>query len=190
MLCPIHALLVSHYELFKDFTGPSATLIAAIVAAIITFRFGQIQARIARGQAATAKQQADIALDQLRYNLFEKRYEIYQAARNLLQTLTSDALKDDFMVPSLIPIFVKMDEARFFYPPEICDFLSGFDKNVIDLYTLVAERNRTGITDVTRVEIGDKIVNELQRLERLLQSMPARFEADLKFPQLAGSPRR
>jgi hypothetical protein len=99
VLCSIHAWFVSHYDFFKDFTGPGATFVAAIVAAFITFRFGQIQARIAREQTVTARQQADIALDQLRYNLFEKRYEIYQTARDFLQVLTNDALTDDFEVP-------------------------------------------------------------------------------------------
>lgn len=159
-----------------------------IVAAFITFRFGQIQARIAREQAVTARQQADIALDHLRYNLFEKRYEIYQTARDLLQALTNDALKEDFKVPTLLPFLVKLDEARFFYPPAICDFLGGFDKRVTNLHALVANRSRAGISDVERAKIGDKIVDELQRLEKLLQSMPQRFEIDLKFPQLT-SPR-
>jgi hypothetical protein len=189
-LWSIHAWLVCHYEFFKDFAGPVATIFAAAVVAVITFRFGQIQARIAREQAVTAEQQAKVALDQLRYNLFDKRYEIYRTARDLLQTLINDALKKNFVVPSLISFFVKLDEARFFYPPEICKLLNGFDKDVINLYALVAEQNRTGISDLKRAELGDKTVDELKRIEGLLQSLPGLFETDLKFPQLTDTPLR
>jgi hypothetical protein len=97
-------------------------------------------------------------------------------------------LNEDFQVPTLIPFLVKLDEARFFYPPAIRDFLGGFHKDVTNLYVLMANRSRAGISDMERAKIGDKIVDELQRLEKLLQSMPQRFETDLKFPQLT-SPR-
>src|SRR5262245_14401682 len=54
------------YEFFKDFAAPLATVIAAAVAAWITFRFSSRQTEISQSQA-------DIALDKLKFDLFERR---------------------------------------------------------------------------------------------------------------------
>ena len=68
--------------------GPISTLVAAIAASFITWRFASQQAR-------TAKQQADTALDQLRYNLFEKRYAIYNTAKEMIKYIVNQGSAND-----------------------------------------------------------------------------------------------
>jgi Mn2+/Fe2+ NRAMP family transporter len=53
------------YQILKDFAGPAAAIIGAIVAGIITFV-------ISRGQKHIAKSQRDIALDQLKFSLLQE----------------------------------------------------------------------------------------------------------------------
>ena len=69
------------YQVFKDFAGPIATIIAAFAAVSVTWRFAWRQTQI-------AKEQADIAKQKLLHDVFERQYErryrIYRAARKLL----------------------------------------------------------------------------------------------------------
>src|SRR5260370_39604211 len=78
------AWFVAHYEFFHDFAGPIATLVAAIVAAVITFYFNRAQKRIAEEQAKTAKHQANLAAVRLQHDLYNRRFAIFETTRNLL----------------------------------------------------------------------------------------------------------
>ncbi len=71
------AWLTAHYDVIKDFAAPVVTLIAAVIAGLITLTFSRAQTRVSRSQR-------DIALDRLKFDLFEKRYAIYDAAKSLL----------------------------------------------------------------------------------------------------------
>ena len=55
------------YQVFKDFAGPIATIIAAFAAVSVTWRFAWRQTQI-------AKEQADIAKQKL-HDVFERQYE-------------------------------------------------------------------------------------------------------------------
>lgn len=65
------------YQIFKDFAGPIATIIAAFAALSVTAYFAWHQKKI-------AKEQADIAREKLRHDLYERRYRVFDAARKLL----------------------------------------------------------------------------------------------------------
>src|SRR6516164_426944 len=100
------------YDILKDFAGPVVTFIAAVVATSITYVINRNQFRIAQSQR-------DIALDRLKFDLHTKRYEIYEAAKSLLEhiALVNDVKKCD---PGKVRIlYIKLDEARFYFPPEI-----------------------------------------------------------------------
>jgi hypothetical protein len=102
--------------------GPAATIIAAIAAVSVTAYFAWHQKQI-------AKQQANTALDQLRYNLFEKRCSIYEAARKAIE-ITFERCDDDHMPVELNALFLKFDEARFFFSEPICFFLEQLHKDI------------------------------------------------------------
>jgi hypothetical protein len=74
----------SWYDLFHDFAGPVATVIAATAAAVITWYFGRTQARIATSQAAIARKQVELAAVRLQHDLYDRRFAVYNAARTLL----------------------------------------------------------------------------------------------------------
>ena len=60
------------HQLFKDFLGPVATILASIVAAGVTIYFARHQKRI-------AEEQKHIAKRKLRYDLYTRRFEIFNA---------------------------------------------------------------------------------------------------------------
>src|SRR6266436_1005842 len=64
------------YQILHDFAGPVATFVAAVTVAFITFKFGRVQAKIAR-------QQAELASVRLKNDLFDRRFAVFDAARHL-----------------------------------------------------------------------------------------------------------
>lgn len=177
------------YQLLKDFAGPVATIIAAAVAVFVTWRLGRGQQRIAKQQAATARQQANTGLDQLRYNLFEKRYAIYNSAIELIRLLENGAWKDNFNATEIVPYLITLDEARFFFPDDICNFLGALKDNCERLAVAYGDLHRNKDADQSRRRSqADGIAAATTLLKNCRLQMPARFEDVLQFPQLTGRP--
>ena len=152
------------YQAVKDLAGPIATMMAAAIAALITWRFSLRQTQI-------AKQQADTALDQLRYNLFAKRYAIYEAAKELVRLVINESNQKDFTALAVAPYYRTLDEARFFFSDDTCAWLRSLRNDCQKLL----EAQRGG----AQSRLGSSA-----RLVSLLDQMPARFERELQFPQL------
>ena len=68
----------------QPFLVPFVTLIGAISASFIAWRFGTIQAAIANQQAATASAAAATARKKLKFDLFEKRFKVYDDIRQFI----------------------------------------------------------------------------------------------------------
>jgi hypothetical protein len=171
------------YHVLKDFAGPVATIIAATVAVFFTWRIG-------RGQLQIARRQADTALDQLRYNLFEKRYAIYEAARRAI-AIAFAKRDDDKMPEELNELFLRFEESRFFFLPDICLFLEQLQKDIRNfLQENYNDRQSTKgkvITQGLRQVLLEREA-KLRELENALyvtqQNLPKTFEHALAFPQL------
>jgi hypothetical protein len=133
------------YQFAKDFASPIVTLMTAVIALVITYMFGRIQADIAASQR-------DIALDRLKFDLFRNRYEIYEAAKALLEYMPfiHDSVKQD--VSKIRSLYVKMDEARFYFPPDICAVLKEIHDSCERLLHHFTERDTT-------VDIDDREKN-------------------------------
>jgi type II secretory pathway pseudopilin PulG len=159
------------YEILKDFAGPVATIIASITAAFITWRFASWQARIAQQQAETAKQQANTAFDQLRYNLFEKRFAIYNIARELVALVINES---NVQGSDVVPLHAKLNEAEFFFPKDICDWLRKLREDCNNLLIL---RSTVHLPNAPASEIATRST----RLVDTLIEMPHRFEKELGF---------
>jgi type II secretory pathway pseudopilin PulG len=159
------------YEIFKDFAGPVATIIASIAAAGITFYFASRQARMAQQQADTAKQQANTSFDQLRLNLFEKRYAIYSTARELIALVVN---KSTVQGSEVVPLHATLNEAEFFFCPDICDWLRTLREQCNRLLVL---RSTQHLPDAPFSEIATLSTH----LVDLLTEMPRRFENELGF---------
>ena len=154
------------YEILKDFAGPGATVAAAVTAAIITRLFGLRQSKI-------AQQQADTALDQLRYNLFEKRYAIYDSAKELIKLLIGEGMKQDFTAFKVIPHYVILEEARFFFSDDIYGWLRTLRDECQKFLEARADSFVEGGTE------PKEFWGQAGRLVSLLNEMPSRFQTEL-----------
>jgi hypothetical protein len=125
--------------------GPTATIVASVVAVIVTWRLGQSQLRIAEEQKAIAKQQADtarlqaeIAQDRLRFDQFDKRYEIFDSFRQLILIALNESAKKDFSIDVVMPLYRRLHEAPLFFSKETCDFVGTVRKDCQRLFTINA----------------------------------------------------
>jgi hypothetical protein len=150
-------------ELFKDFAGPVATIIASWVAASYVSK-----------QVEIAKTQADT--DQVRYSLFQKRYAIYEDVKQLIKLLVNESHKKEFPAFDVAKHYIVMDEAVFFFSDEICSWLRELQNDCRSLMEArVASEPR-------------KLADCKNRLIKHLESMPERFRNDLAFKQLTRKP--
>jgi hypothetical protein len=83
------------YQIFKDFAGPTATIIAAVAAVSVTAYFAWHQKEI-------AKEQADIAREKLRHDLYERRYRVFDATRKLLCEIAVHRIASDDELRSFV----------------------------------------------------------------------------------------
>jgi hypothetical protein len=181
---------MSWLDFFKTFTGPIATVIASATGAGVAIWFGIIQARIARSQAATSAAQKDIAnaqlkiaFDKLKHDLFGKRYEIYLAAKGVIEAIFNQSPVND-ADPALRKLRLKLDEARFFFPPDTRAFCENIEKNVYEV--LVASRAASGYSEdrPERLELRDRQSKAEIELAGIYAELARRFERDLGFEQL------
>jgi hypothetical protein len=66
---------------------PLIQLITALLAGYIAYKFGSIQASIARQQAATAATAAQTARNRLKFDLFERRMNMYSLVYDYIETV-------------------------------------------------------------------------------------------------------
>jgi len=166
------------YQVLKDFAGPTAAIFGAIAAGFITFV-------ISKGQRRIAQSQRDIALDQLKFNLLQRRYEIYQATKELLEYVPfiSDIRKSDST--KIRTLAVKMDESRFYFPPDICNFLHDTHARCEVFLTRLGQRENINIDDAEKWSaMADALAKDQAALRMNYQSLPEVFEKSLSFQQL------
>lgn len=97
-----------------------APVLAACIAGVVAWKFGAIQAGIARQQAATAAAAAQTAKSKLKLELFERRYELYELTVRTIENL--GILSEDQKVKDLIFLF-EVRKARWIFGPDVQDFL-------------------------------------------------------------------
>jgi len=166
------------YQILKDFAAPAAAVFGAIVAGFITFV-------ISKGQRQIAQSQRDIALDQLKVNLLQRRYEIYQATKELLEYIPfiSDVRKSNST--KIRELSVKMDESRFYFPPDICDFLHDTRARCEVFLTRLGQRDNINTDDAERWSaMADALSKDQAALRMIYESLPKVFEKSLAFRQL------
>lgn len=98
----------------------SAPLLAAVIAGGVAYKFGSMQAGIARQQADTAKAAADTAKNKLKLELFERRLAIYSAAQDAFTSLSyrGDKAEDaDWKFRGAI------QQVFWLFGDDVCDYL-------------------------------------------------------------------
>lgn len=165
------------YDILRDFAGPIVTMIAASIAGLITFTFARLQIRI-------AKSQRDIALDKLKFDLFQKCYEIYQAAKKLIEQVShvSDLKKTD--ANQIRELYVTLDEARFYFSPEIQRHLRVLSGHCEHFFLTLAQRELLSIDDPKWSQTADELAADQAKLREFYAGLPEKFETALAFKQL------
>jgi hypothetical protein len=169
------------YAFFKDFAPPIVTLFAALTAGAITCTFARIQTRI-------AKSQRDIALDRLKFDLFKHRYDIYEAAKLLIEhvSFVSDLDKSEPAKTRLL--YIKLDEARFYFPLEIRAALDAIHSACESFFEHLAERDRINIDNRQEwTRVAELLARDQATLRKLYGDLPKIFEPALAFRQLTSS---
>ena len=167
----------SHYEVLKDFAGPFATVVASIIAAAITVVFAIAQVRI-------AKSQKDIALDKLKSDLFEHRYKIYDAAKNLIEYISSNGDTHKIDRNKIAKFYVTIDEARFYFDLDIQNFLEALTYEAENFITELYGRDNLSTEDPKWTAAGKLLASRLALLRVMYVELPNKFEHALSFTQL------
>jgi hypothetical protein len=171
----------NHYDLLKDFAGPVATTIAAITAIVVTQRFNKRQIEVSRAQR-------DIALDKLKFDLFELRYGIYLAAKDLIEYVSTHQKLNEVDSNHVRSLYVKLDEARFFFDKETIKFLQQMVATAERRFEFMRQRD---LADIDNEDVWSKVVDGLTgcdiSLRELYAEAPEVFETSLRFNQLTKS---
>jgi hypothetical protein len=173
------------YQVLRDFSSPVAAILGALVAGFITYVISQGQKRIAQSQRDVAQSQRDIAFDQLKFNLLQRRYEIYQATKELLEYIPfiSDAKSQD--TNKIRALAVRIDESRFYFPPDICDFLHDVRARCNVFLNRLARRELIHIDDQRQwSQMADALAKDQAALRMIYASLPEVFAKSLAFKQL------
>lgn len=168
------------YAVLKDFAGPLATLIAAITAIVVTALFNRSQLRVAQSQR-------DIAHDRLKYDLFKNRYEIYQTGKALIEyvTLVSGPLQSD--TTKIRNFYIRLDEARFYFPPGIRAVLDEIHDRCEFVFTLLSKRDPDVDDPEEWSRSADALAVQQKALRAIYDNLPKTFEEALAFRQLTTS---
>jgi hypothetical protein len=82
-----------------------------------------------------------------------------------------------------------IDEARFLFPSQICDFLDRVHHDVEDAVLLhMRHIVNKGTPDAQRTQAGDELEEARVRLEVIRRTLPASFEAAMNLTQLSDEP--
>jgi len=156
--------MLALYDFFKDFAGPLAIVIAACVAAWVTFTFSSKQTKIAQTQA-------EIASERLKFDLFERRMRTYDAIREVI----TEIVQHDVVTNELINAYVRAtDKVEFLFGPEIKDYLD-------DLYKTLLQHHAMGATleSLPDLQRSKAIDAQAQRFEKI-SSFYTEFSKRLK----------
>jgi hypothetical protein len=82
-------------------------------------------------------------------------------------------------------LYVKMDEARFYFPPTICNHLAQIQKTCERYLMHLAQRDQINLDNEEAWSDKARQLTEDQRELRIIYAdLPVRFESTLAFQQL------
>jgi hypothetical protein len=161
------------YEFWHDFAGPLATVIASIVAVIVTIHLGRSQARIAQEQARIARQQADLAVIRLRHDLYDRRFALYTSAISLLQRIIQKNNVDDLDIVT----FLRETEtatAQFLLDQNLVEYFNSLWENARRMQRL-NRRIEHEKNDEVRAKLFDDFMEISDWFESQFQVLPEKF---------------
>lgn len=142
---------------------------------MVTQRFNKRQIEFSRAQR-------DIALDKLKFDLFELRYGIYLAAKDLIQYVSIHRELDKVDSNHVRSLYVKLDEARFFFDKETIKFMQEIVATAKRRFELKRQRD---LADIDNEDVWSKLADELTGLEiQIARLVAAISDSDEPLPAL------
>jgi len=142
------------YAFAKDFAAPGATIVAAFVAALITFRFGARQVDIAREQAINAQRQVNLAAVRLQHDLYDRRFRVFEVAR---QFLVNDIYDKVILSGDALFKFTRgVLEAEFLFDDEVISYLTDLRNRAVNLYALNSKFKDERLDQEARAKLADE----------------------------------
>lgn len=155
--------------------GPVATILAALVAVVVTGALGFAQWRIARAQR-------DIALDKLKLELFEKRYAIYQAALDLCRALRPSYKRIPY--EEFGELQYKLQEAMFLFSPKVVALTDRLRTLSREWEDRIAESSKAEVSTNKRDDLLADNQQIPQEMDKLWDTIGGTFWPELSFDAL------
>lgn len=124
------AVMAGVYDLFKDFAGPIATVVAASAAAFVAYRLGSSQAEAARLQAEVAKRNWQTSNERVVLELFERRLAIFEGIRHVVAKIMTSGQPGNAEEREYLEA---IDRAPFYFGPEVVQYLERIRIVIIDI---------------------------------------------------------
>lgn len=161
------------YDVLKDFAGPVATIIAAAVAVVVTWRLGN-------GQLNIAKQQANTALEGLKLELYKKRFNIYTAALDLYQ---ADMKKELHDIKEAEFVFIRaFRESLFLFEKQ--DDIYDLLERVKDGHGMISAHEENKTKQSTNATIAENAAKARSEFEKLLLELESKLGKYLYFGKI------
>ena len=122
---------------------PTVALVGALSASFVAWRFGSIQAAIARQQAATALGAAETARKKLKLELFDRRLKVHEELYSFIRELPGLPAITDFT-----PYFQGVSQVRWLFEKPIAEWVYG------DLFAMARDYQQVKIKLETLVRDG------------------------------------
>jgi hypothetical protein len=174
----------SWFGIVTALAGPFATICAAGAAVFVTNRLGRRQIAIAESQANTAAAQRDIAYDKLKHDLFGERYKIYVTAKELIKHICQSSFDRETDIEEFRESFIKLDEARFFFPENERLLFARIARLVNDHETARYLHRMSTDDDAFRALRGEEAAKAISQLADIYARLPELMEKELGFSQL------
>jgi hypothetical protein len=161
-------------------TGPVATIVASFVAALF-----------AGAQVCVARTQRDIAYEKLKLDLFEKRYAIYSATKELIEYVLGGRGSRAEDVTFVRKRYTALEEARFFFEPEIRAFLRKVRAECENHFETIAKKDTMNPEDNPEAwrHMAKQVAEQRRKLSATYSELQQQFENAIGFALLK-SPRR
>lgn len=168
------------YHALRDFAGPIATIIAAVVAAGVAWQFGRGQRQIAQQQAVTAQGQENTARQRLKLDLYEKRFNIYITVLDLYLADMKKELSD--IKEAEFPFVKAFRESQFLFLGQ--DGVYDTLNKIKDAHGAISVHEEQKEKDKKNSFIADRASVARNELEKLLLTLEAQLDKYLDFRKI------
>lgn len=165
---------------FFEIARIGSPLLAAVLAGGVAWRFGSIQAGIARQQASTAAASAETARNKLRLDLFDRRLKIYDGIEEMITNIVRSRKIE---IKDMIAYHNHVQAGQWLFGTEVSKYLKDNLWDVVRItYNHLVMLEKTSDAN-ERAEIDNKISDALMILQDHREKINTIFSPYLHFPE-------